>query len=176
MDHYLDEQTADGFARARNVYEKGAYSGSVATVQVKPLPVAIPIGTKMSAKTYDGESILLTAYNSFPVQATDLKLRYPGQGGCYVGGLHRPHNAAANNTGDQAWKGCLHTTGVITVDSLEVGLEYNYSIAEDNWNDRTIKGFSTSAKTLMRPERNSSANYIEDFQKFVDYYGYDSTT
>jgi hypothetical protein len=50
-------------------------------------------------------------------------------------------------------------------------IAYTYNPLTDNYNGRTIQGFSTTANIKYRPFDNMQADFYKDMQKFANYYG-----
>ena len=166
MEEYLAKLTATSFQSARDVYEQGAYSKSVAVLSIggdSGLPISITAGTVISAPSVDGGTVSGTAMDSYNKGEDSIEVQYQtsekqdGYVGCQVGGNPDPFT-----------DGCFAATGTFNIDGNSIS--YSYSVEDNNVNERTIEGFSTKASTRMRPDQ-ATAPYFPDFQKFVDYYG-----
>lgn len=74
-------------------------------------------------------------------------------------------NAGFNNTGHISILGSHRSSSSV--------FNYSYDVRIDNANLRTLQLLSTEANLTMRKSENpcSVCPYIDDFQKFVDYYG-----
>eukprot|EP00568_Trieres_chinensis_P003129 CAMPEP_0183291022 /NCGR_PEP_ID=MMETSP0160_2-20130417/582_1 /TAXON_ID=2839 ORGANISM="Odontella Sinensis, Strain Grunow 1884" /NCGR_SAMPLE_ID=MMETSP0160_2 /ASSEMBLY_ACC=CAM_ASM_000250 /LENGTH=97 /DNA_ID=CAMNT_0025451765 /DNA_START=60 /DNA_END=350 /DNA_ORIENTATION=+ len=54
------------------------------------------------------------------------------------------------------------------MDGSSAAIAYKYDLTENNFNERTLQGFSTKSNKSMRPVGGGS--YFKIFQDFVDYY------
>jgi len=174
IEDYLEGANHQSFVNARSVYEKGAFSKSVATVALDsdtPISITAEPGIPVFGKNIAGGEVRLKAYAALMPGDSTIQIQYVTEG-CNVGGLVGPQNIVEpldlTDSGDQIWDGCLAESGTITIEGTSY--TYTYSIPEDNWNGRTIAQFSTAAETKMRPNQSTDA-YFPDFQYFVDYYG-----
>jgi len=109
MNEYLEKKSHEGFMEAKGVYENGAFSRSVARIQlVSELPVRVAKGTQFTGVTSTGQQVSLLAFDNYEEKSTSIELRYVHEG-CHVGGLPGP--AATDDStdpGDQQWGGCKY--------------------------------------------------------------------
>jgi len=114
VEQYLEGETGQSFAYAKDVYEKGAFSKSVATLALtdsRGLTIALKKGRPVAGKNAAGNEIALAAYQDYEPGAKEVLLQYVSEG-CYVGGLARPDTISQpldlSMSGDQFWDGCTY--------------------------------------------------------------------
>jgi hypothetical protein len=188
----LQNGDAASLDQARQIYIQGAYSSPYAQVVIVNengvdddvgLPFAIQKGQKFTAVSMDGAVITASAFEKYAPGTNTIWLLYDNHNDapCHVGGLAEPEVL-----------GCLNTTGVlqlvvsyeqqhgaagsgpvvaVPVAKSTSTLHYVYDYTTDNRNERSIQGFSIHANGKFRPNGNIRIPYMDDFQKFVDYYG-----
>lgn len=162
---YLDEKTEESFQIARNIYEKGAFSRSFASVTLKtPLPNNIEQGTLVHGTTVDGDPVLGEVLRPTPKGQTTLNILYDTTDsevdytGCRVGANPNPVKS-----------GCFAADGVLSINGIEDPEEYYYRLQEGNKCDRTIESMSRHAEYKMKPC--GKCDYYRDFNRFYEYYG-----
>jgi hypothetical protein len=197
IEQLLQKGDAASFDQARQIYVKGAYSSPYAQLVITNdngeddnvgLPFAIAKGQKFIGQSMDGTmQVTASAFEKYDQGTNTIWLLYDNDVPCHVGGLAEPE-----------YSGCFNTTGALQlVTSYEqqhgagagsgpvVGgavptatgnssthiLHYMYDYTMDNRNERSIQGFSIHANGKFRPNGNLRIPYMDDFQKFVDYYG-----
>jgi len=163
IEKQLGYGTTDSFSAARMIYNEGGHSKSHAV-----LTLAAPLigdisrkdevvgknaaGNEIRGKAYAdaaaGVSLIKVAYATTDIQASYV--------GCQVGALKE------TNT-----DGCFEEAGTLLINGVDQA--YNYIVAEDNNNGRSIAGFSTGAEGKML-EGCKGCPY-DDFKYFYDYYG-----
>jgi len=162
MEDQLAIGTEISFANAREIYEKGGYSKSVATVTLTtPLSVGIDKDTLVQGVSASGAPVygtLSKTYNSgdrtmeIQYKTTDEQKAYVN---CQVGGLPRPNLA-----------GCFAATGSLETNKQSV--PYSYDPNTENTNKRTLKYFSETAEKKMY---SCDTCPYKTFAKFREYYG-----
>jgi hypothetical protein len=79
--------TQDAFEDARNVYEQGAFSKSIATIVLsQTLGVSVEIGATVSGKSEGGVAVAGKTFTALSSTDTSLQVQYTSEG-CFVGGL-----------------------------------------------------------------------------------------
>jgi hypothetical protein len=151
------------FSQARDVYEKGGYSKSVATVSLPTaLTSRIDAGTDVQGLAEDGSVALMFAFAEAAEGAVSLELQYrtseAGGTTCNVGGLPSPITT-----------GCLAANGTLTVTGGTAPISYLYNALEATRNERTLQGFSTGWQSKMLDEQDGQP--YKHFKLFSDYYG-----
>jgi len=164
IESLLATGTTQSIQQAKDVYEKGAFSKTVATVTVSPsLATAIAKGTKLSGKTADGTQVDGTLFEAYTANSGTLRFQYEvnSKQAQYV-------NCQVGANPDPNIEGCLATSGTLAIEGSVDSITYSYSQTTGNTNERTIRGFSTGAKAKM----NDCANcpYLM-YEKFYKYYG-----
>lgn len=157
-----------GFETAKSIYDNGSYTDSYAILQLSGgnVPAAgVSKGTKISGMTSGDKDITGEAYENMPAGGSTLKFKYPvydmpppNHSGCIVGSLP---------TAWQSTVGCLKESGTINIDGIG-SVSYTYSLADDNKNGRSFKGWSKNAVSEM--EVCPGCPYKE-FSKYKNYYG-----
>jgi len=164
----LSKQTEESFGQAKAVYEKGGNSKSVAEVTIAGgATTQLNSGTLVTGTSVAGQQITGKVKDTVTVGVSQLRIQYSTTDvqetyvGCRVGA--QPADMIMTD-------GCFATTGNLTIGSGVV--EYSYDVNTGNVNDRTIQGFSTSAKTKMLDNSASCPGcpYAE-FNKYYTYYG-----
>lgn len=162
---YLEEKTEESFQVARNIYEKGAFSRSYATVTLKTgLPSNVKQGTLVHGLTVDGNKVEGEVLRTTPKGETKISILYDTTDsdvdytGCRV---------AANPS--PVKDGCFVADGFLTIDGIDDEQEYYYKVIQDNLCDRTIESMSRHADYKMKPC--GKCDYYKDFNRFYEYYG-----
>jgi hypothetical protein len=65
--------------------------------------------------------------------------------------------------------GCFTASGKISFDNFNKSIGYSYNMKNDNRNERSLQGFSSKAKNIMKPC--PKCDYWKDFEKFNTFYG-----
>lgn len=176
IEQLLQKGDQSSFEQARHIYVKGGYASPYALVHIQSvggsgLPFAIEIGQKFTGVSVDGTVITATTFEKYAKGTTTIFLLYDHNEvstPCHVGGLAEPE-----------YGGCFVNNGELQVvpannehaDATPAApLSYIYNYTKDNLNEHTIQGYSIHANGKFRPDGNSRP-YMEDFQKYVDYYG-----
>eukprot|EP00568_Trieres_chinensis_P009534 CAMPEP_0183300968 /NCGR_PEP_ID=MMETSP0160_2-20130417/7216_1 /TAXON_ID=2839 ORGANISM="Odontella Sinensis, Strain Grunow 1884" /NCGR_SAMPLE_ID=MMETSP0160_2 /ASSEMBLY_ACC=CAM_ASM_000250 /LENGTH=254 /DNA_ID=CAMNT_0025463479 /DNA_START=110 /DNA_END=870 /DNA_ORIENTATION=+ len=163
----LKDKTQMSFAAAKKVYVEGGNSKSVAAVQVTGgLPSDVAANSKFTGRGTDGSDITLTAYKSAEENDVGLQLKY---GTSEVTADHLDCRVGGLPVSDRKITGCLVNEGTLIMDGSSTPITYKYDLTENNFNERTLQGFSTKTNKSMRP--NGGGPYFKIFQDFVDYYG-----
>jgi len=163
----LEDQLAIGsdvsFEKARDVYNDGGHSKSVAIVNLSaPLTRGLPKYSAVSGKGQDGLTIYGKLFDNYPNGISTIEIQYKTTDsqktyvGCQVGGLPKPN-----------FKGCFAPTGTLEIDGEAVSYTYDPKI--QNVNKRTIRKFSTTAEDKMYRCENCP---YRTFKKFREYYGF----
>jgi len=166
---YIEDQVgfgnADGFDKASKVYSQGGNSKSVAMLTLtQPLTESLAKGTSLDiAGTYNGK-----AYKTYAATSTvigfqyDITEIYADNVDCKIGGLYGEARVET---------GCIEGgTGTI---SIAGGREIDYMdyVIDNNENERTIQGFSTSANEKFRPNKDLNEDFFSFYKPVVEYYG-----
>lgn len=161
----LASGTNQDYLQAQMIYKEGAFSKSVATVTLDAVLTApISKGAAITGDAMDGTKVEGTVFAAAKAGDQDLRIQYnvsPVQSsyvGCQVGANPNP-----------VTDGCFLKTGSLVIGGFATPFPYSYEPEENNDNERTIQGFSTSAETKMR--RSEDSPYYLTYQKFYDYYG-----
>lgn len=154
--------TEGSFAAAKEIYQQGAFSKSVAAVILSaPLGTALSKGTPISGVAADGSAVIGKAYEDNAAGAISLLVQYKTSDSqsnyveCQVGANPNPNTS-----------GCFAATGTLSINGANVG--YSYDPLIDNVNKRTIAGFSTSAQSKMAQCENCP---YPTYKKYYEYYG-----
>mmetsp|Transcript_17620 Transcript_17620/g.49862 ORF Transcript_17620/g.49862 Transcript_17620/m.49862 type:complete len:501 (-) Transcript_17620:120-1622(-) len=164
IESLLATGTTQSIQQAKDVYEKGAFSKTVATVTVSPsLATAIAKGTKLSGKTADGTQVDGTLFEAYTANSGTLRFQYEvnSKQAQYV-------NCQVGANPDPNIEGCLATSGTLAIEGSVDSITYSYSQTTGNTNERTIRGFSTGAKAKMNDCDNCP---YPMYEKFYNYYG-----
>lgn len=136
--------TDQGRAKAMGVYTEGAFSKSYAEVKLtSPLQLDVGKGLELIGKTATGDEVRVTVLTAVKMGDNVLQLQYattPIQEkyvNCQVGANPSPNTA-----------GCLAPTGELKFESLGQ-VAYTYDPLKNNYNARTIQGFSLEAEQKM---------------------------
>lgn len=163
MEQQLSLANDDAYAAALRIYSEGAYSKSVAVVNLSSaLPVAVEKGTKIMGVGADGNQVAGKAYEDNAAGATSILVQYKTSDSqknyvaCQVGASTTPNT-----------DGCFAATGSLTIDAT-TEIAYTYDPLENNIAKRTIQGFSTSAQKKMADCANCP---YPMYDKFYEYYG-----
>ncbi|KAG7343103.1 low iron-inducible periplasmic protein [Nitzschia inconspicua] len=155
--------TTESFNAASKIYTDGAFSKSVAKVQLaSPLTSSVAEGDQITGLNADGAEVVGTAYASYSTGADVIEIQYrtldlqSSYVGCQVGANPNPNTV-----------GCFAPTGTLSING-EGSVSYTYNPLTDNGNKRTIQGFSTAAKEKMHDCPNCP---YSTYKKFYDYYG-----
>lgn len=153
-----------GFAAAKNIYEKGGYSKSYATVTLSTgLAADIPQYTAVNGVSSSGDAVAGKAFADTTAGTTEFVVLYNTTDtmatymNCKVGGLPNP-----------VFDGCFADSGTLNIGGTDY--TYTYDQTTDNMNDRTIAKFSTAAGVKMGEEAQPN-NWI--YKAYADYYGAD---
>ena len=155
-----------GFANAKRIYEEGGNSKSYALLTLDPaLSAMVSKDAEVTGGVDNaGQPLVGKVLEDAAAGSTTLKVQYPTSevqatwSDCRVGGLPDP-----------VITGCFEASGSIVVDGETYG--YTYTVATNNYNDRTIQGFSTKVAEKMRVNGDAEGPYYYTFQKFYDFYG-----
>jgi hypothetical protein len=166
MEDQLGELSDFGFDNAKNIYVKGGHSKTYAILTLTPGLSAMVAKDAEVTGGLDttGKPVVGKALEDAAAASTMLKVQYSTSevqaswSDCRVGGLPDP-----------VIDGCFDTSGSITVDGETYA--YTYTIETNNYNDRTLQGFSSEADEKMRVNGVAEGPYYYTFQKFVDFYG-----
>lgn len=157
--------TAESFTAAKNIYEQGAFSQSIALLTIAaPLPVEVKKGTVLTAVAQNGVLTKGYALEDHAVGDTVVKFEYAANEiqanyvNCQVGGLPFP---------EQNRDGCLKNEGGVNIPNAGNDIAYTYIDTENNVNGRSIQRLSTNAQAEMLTC--ASCPY-KDFAKFHSYY------
>mmetsp|Transcript_7559 Transcript_7559/g.15684 ORF Transcript_7559/g.15684 Transcript_7559/m.15684 type:complete len:511 (+) Transcript_7559:105-1637(+) len=158
----LAKQTADGFEKAKAIYEKGGNSKSVAYIKLDTgLPNELTKGTDITGKNSSGETINGVSYSSYAAGVTNIIVQYQTSTiqeryvNCQVGALQITNTV-----------GCFVDSGNLSINGESYS--YTYNLVTENQNGRTIQGFSTEAEDKMHKCTNCP---YEEFLKYYNYYG-----
>lgn len=153
------------FGAAQSVYTDGANSKAVADLALAtPSASALVAGSIVDGIDTQGNPVSGKVYANAPAGSTSLQVQYATSDaqdnhvGCRVGGSSTPFT-----------EGCFAGTGTIRVNNIPY--DYSYTVESDNFNARTIQGFSTG---VDKHRQFGTGDFYPDFQVFQDYYG--STT
>jgi len=162
LQNELSKSTDDGFQNARNIYENGGNSKSIAVVKLDiALSSQLTKGTEISGVNNDGETILGKSYGTYTEGVSSITVQYMTSDiqekyvGCRVGDLT-----------DINIDGCFANNGTLVIGQKTYG--YTYDQNDDNNAGRTIQGFSTSAKDKMYECTNCP---YDEYEKYYNYYG-----
>ena len=165
IEDQLKIDTELSYQVARDIYEKGGFSKSVAAIKLNsPLTKPVSEGDLVTGVNQDGSPVYGTSYKGYPsgesdieiqYKTTDIQKSYMGDEACQVGGLPKPNLA-----------GCFAASG--TLDIGGDNFAYTYDPKTDNVNKRTIQSFSTGAEEMMYRCENCPYNM---YKKYRDYYG-----
>jgi hypothetical protein len=87
VNNAVDLATQDTFQDARKVYEKGAFSKSVASIVLsQALGSDVPAGAVISGRSESGSAVAGVALNALTSSYVGVHVQYVSEG-CYVGGL-----------------------------------------------------------------------------------------
>ncbi|KAG7372236.1 low iron-inducible periplasmic protein [Nitzschia inconspicua] len=155
--------TSESFNNALKIYTDGAFSKSVAKVQLStPLTSSVAEGDQITGLNVDGAEVVGKAYADYSIGADVIEIQYrtldlqSNYVGCQVGANPTPNTV-----------GCFAPTGTLSING-EGSVSYTYNPLTDNGNKRTIQGFSTQAKERMYECTNCP---YTTYKKFYDYYG-----
>ena len=121
-----------GFAAAKNIYEKGGYSKSYATVTLSTgLAADIPQYTAVNGVSSSGDAVAGKAFADTTAGTTEFVVLYNTTDtmatymNCKVGGLPNP-----------VFDGCFADSGTLNIGGTDY--TYTYDQTTDNMNDRTM--------------------------------------
>ena len=181
-------ETDQGRSNALLIYEKGAFSTSVAQVTLSE-PLAAPLTKNTTIIGFSSENLYEVkgeAYNDYQANETFIEIRYmPNIVGnksveCQVGGNIRPITDGCTYdidflsqeilkiTHDLSWNIGFEASGRLMVSGFSNPLEYTYSVLDNNVHKRTIQTLSLHTKENFYECPNCP---YEDYSKFIDYYG-----
>jgi hypothetical protein len=163
MELQLALKTVQSQQNAKDIYQDGAFSKSVAQVTLDTALTttldkgATVIGTgpvgeirgKLYATYGSGISVIQIQYETNENQQLYV--------GCQVGANPDPN-----------LDGCYDAVGSLTITGLTTPVTYEYTPVEHNTNKRSIQGFSTSAEDKMSLCEKCP---YDTFDKFFQYYG-----
>jgi hypothetical protein len=162
MERQLALGTSQSFAKAREIYEKGAHSKSIATVTLTQDPVGpINEGTEVSGTTQSGAQVTGKVYAGVSSGQRSVQIQYDTISiqneyvGCRVGANPEPMTT-----------GCFGPSGSIIIGGNSY--TYNYDALTATSNGRTLQGFSTDAEEKMYRCTHCPYN---TYEKFYEYYG-----
>jgi hypothetical protein len=162
MEKQLSLATDSSYLAAKAIYERGAFSKSVATVTLDTaLTGPLNKDTKVLGTSVDGTEINGSLLEDIPSGSTMIKIQYDTTTlqskyvGCQVGANPEP-----------VLDGCFMAQGTLMVGSDQIS--YSYVPLQNNHNERTLKGFSTQAQEKMYECDNCP---YRTYEKFYDYYG-----
>jgi hypothetical protein len=141
MSVFLQENQDNSLQNAFELYTKGSYALSVATLELNyPLSMNIPSGTTAVGKTQENNDVHGTIYqdslNGEKVLYFQYNVLRNQTERCLVGDL---------DVSDQILSGCLAHKGKIIILSRKLILEYRYDPYTDNTNGLTIQSLSQLA-------------------------------
>jgi len=149
LEDAVGEDTEEGMAKAKRIYEEGGHSKSHA---VLTLSTGLTMAVNKSDGISDGTT-MAKSYSGYAVGDTEIKALYKELGACNVGGLDMTK-----------LDGCFPASGTITIGDSDY--MYTYDPATDNNAARTIQGFSTKAGDKMEDDGTHP-----EYQKTKTYYG-----
>lgn len=165
IEDQLALETERSYQVARDIYENGGFSKSVAAITLdSPLTKPVSEGDLVTGMSADGTSIYGSSYTGYPsgesnievvYKTTDIQKSYMNLG-CQVGGLAKPNLA-----------GCFAPSGMLDIGGDNFSYTYNPKAA--NVNKRTIQGFSTGSEEMMYRCENCPH---KTYKKYRDYYGF----
>lgn len=164
IEEQLALETDQGFAAAMKVYSQGAFSKPYAEVQLdQPLPVDVAKGVEVFGQRADGKFVRGSTAAAFKTGESIIQVQYHAgtqqetYHDCHVGGNPEPNT-----------EGCFRPTGAMEIG--EIGeFTYTYNPIQNNFNARTLQGFSLEAQAKMY-ECGPSCPY-PTYDKFFRYYG-----
>ena len=162
----LKKATDEGFANAKNIYEKGGNSKSFArvTLEIPYLTQEIRKGTVISGINANGVQVMGKAKDNYNAGDIVIDVQYQTSD-------TMPHVTcrvcAQTIALGAVTEGCLASTVTIKVGEMEYS--YSYDVLEDNMNGRTLMGFSTAAEAKMYSCSNGCPH--DEYMKFYNYYG-----
>jgi len=164
MEDQLAIGTEASFEKAKEVYEHGGHSKSVAKVKLSSgLPLSMVKSTSVSGQTDGGVPVYGKLFDTYPNGATTIEIQYQtidsqkNYVNCQVGGLSKPNLA-----------GCFGDSGTLSIDGTVVS--YTYNPKTDNVNKRTLKKFSSTMEEKMY--RCGDRCPYRTAKKFRAYYGF----
>ena len=81
IENYLEGQSIQSFTYARNVYEDGGYSKSVASITLdSPLTITIPKGTRIGGTSASGGDVALVSYADYDPDDQKIDVQYVTDG------------------------------------------------------------------------------------------------
>jgi hypothetical protein len=122
-------------------------------------------GDQITGLNADGTEVVGKAYSSSSFGTDIVEIQYKtldiqeSYVGCQVGANPNPNTA-----------GCFASNGTLSI-SGEGSVSYSYNPLTDNFNGRTIQGFSTQAEEKMYLCANCP---YKTYKKFYDYCKYDA--
>ncbi|GKY97285.1 hypothetical protein MPSEU_000686900 [Mayamaea pseudoterrestris] len=159
INRQVDLATQDAFENAKSVYELGAFSKSIATIELtQAIGTSISAGANVVGQSESGNAVSGVTIKGTQTSDTTIQMQYLSEG-CNVGGL-----AASSPVTD----GCLASDASFNIEGTSV--QYTgYTATTDTFNGRSIQLFSTDAESRMKHP--GSDTYYPDYDKFVQYYG-----
>eukprot|EP00525_Craspedostauros_australis_P000793 CAMPEP_0198115118 /NCGR_PEP_ID=MMETSP1442-20131203/6302_1 /TAXON_ID= /ORGANISM="Craspedostauros australis, Strain CCMP3328" /LENGTH=498 /DNA_ID=CAMNT_0043772557 /DNA_START=37 /DNA_END=1533 /DNA_ORIENTATION=- len=162
----LSETNNDqAFNQAKAVYEQGAFSKSVATLQVTALTAAFNKGDKVTGIDVSGETVTGTVFKNVAIGADELMVQYDTTA---IQATYVDCKVGANP--DPVTSGCLKQSGTITIEGFATPITYQYVVGTDNNNERNIQGFSLQAEDKMFDCGKGCPHAT--YNKFFKYYGF----
>lgn len=144
------------------MYKEGSFSRSYAHVKFgfQGLPANIPDHSVVSGTAKDGTPIkgFITVGQTFGQKEAQILYHPDNKVQCNVGGNPFP-----------VFDGCFAASGKISYDNFNKSIGYSYNVKSDNRNERSLQGFSSKAKNIMKPC--PKCDYWKDFEKFNTFYG-----
>jgi hypothetical protein len=168
IEYELALGTNESFENAKKIYTNGAFSKSVARITLStPLSSSVTEGDQITGLNAAGAEVVGKAYSSYSSGADVIEIQYKtldvqeNYVGCQVGANPEPNTV-----------GCFASNGTLSING-EGSVSYSYNPLTDNFNGRTIQGFSTQAEEKMY--RCTNCPY-KTYKKFYDYckYNYDA--
>jgi hypothetical protein len=157
----LASGTNESFEKALKIYKNGAFSKSVARITLStPLASSVAEGDQITGLTSDGTDVVGKAYSSYSTGADVIEIQYKTLDiqevyvGCQVGANPNPNTV-----------GCFAPNGTLSING-EGSVSYSYNPLIDNFNGRTIQGFSTQAEEKMYLCPNCP---YKTYKKFYEY-------
>jgi hypothetical protein len=164
MELQLALGTSESFEQAMKIYTDGAFSKSIARITLStPLTSTVTSGDQITGLNAGGTEVVGMAYSTYSPGADVIEIQYKTLDvqekyvGCQVGANPNPNTV-----------GCFAANGTLSINGEEI-VSYSYNPLTDNFNGRTVQGFSTGAQEKMYQCANCP---YKTFKKFYDYCKY----
>lgn len=158
------------FDAAWEIYDKGGYANSVATVHLAaPLEAPLNGGTPVEGFDLWGYPTRGRIVDRRIVGETAIDVEYEPGESCYIGGLGR----------NADYQGCFAPNGTLRIfdddeaaaaNTTSTVLSYAHDRDSETRNRNTLRSYSATAKTRMVDCQNCPREH-RTYQKFYEYYG-----